>query len=273
MKIYRIDEILNKLENCIVNKIPFSHIRFGDGGVKFLHSILFNDTHQLKIISKKEGLPLLRIGEVFNLWGYYSRRADFIDTPEVYFHDTFWDRTRTEKKAITKQTKQKLEMWLPLYRRAEMDNESYCNPESNYLMILNNVHFKNLFDVMEGRKIGIITAKPKVKTKLMDYDVEVIKIVGHYENQYNNSFLETMHYIKHNAKKYDFWLVAAGELGRLYSGYIKKCGGRTIDLGFVIEFWLGQEIHPRLQKYMIRSEKNPLCLCLTDEGRKYERYI
>jgi len=32
MKIYNVGEILSNLENCIEYKLPFSHIRFGDGG-------------------------------------------------------------------------------------------------------------------------------------------------------------------------------------------------------------------------------------------------
>ena len=79
--------------------------------------------------------------------------------------------------------------------------------------------------------------------------------------------------IKRKATKYDFWLVAAGELGRIYSGYIKNCGGRTLDIGFVIEYWLGGLIHPRLHTYINSSLYNPLELILTDEGKKYERYI
>jgi hypothetical protein len=273
MKIYKIKDILDKLEYCIDNKLPFSHIRFGDGGIKFIHSILYDNMQQLRIILNKEGLPNLKIGEIFRLWGYYSRRADFIDTPEVYFHDHFWDRTRTQTKGITKQTKEKLEMWKSLYLRAEMDNENYCNPESNYLMILDNVYFRNLFDLMRNKKVCLITAKPEVKNNLWKYDIDIFKIVGHYEGHYSNSFLSVMDHIKYNARQYDFWLVAAGELGRIYSGYIKECGGRTIDIGFVVEFWTGEEIHPRLQKYLIRSARDPLCLVLTEEGRKYEEYI
>jgi len=61
--IYKVGEILNKLEYCICNKKPFSHIRFGDGGIKFLHAILFNDHKQLAMISKREGLPPEKLNE------------------------------------------------------------------------------------------------------------------------------------------------------------------------------------------------------------------
>jgi GT-D fold-like domain len=275
MKIYKINEMLNRLEECIKEDIPFSHLRFGDGGIKFLHSILYRDLEQLRIISRKEGIPIENVGEIFNLWGYYSRRADFIDTPEVYFTDEFWDRMRTPQKYITKKTENRMLMWKELYLSAEMDNDNYCNPESNYLMILDNVYFKNIFNLMKNRKMCLITAKPEVNLQLRaaGFNVDIIRIVGHYRDQYKNSFKQVMAYIQDHARDYDFWMVAAGELGRIYSGYIKEKGGRTIDIGFVAEFWRGEEVHPRLQTYLIRSEENKLCLHLTEEGKKYEEFI
>ena len=273
MKIYGIDDILWKLDNCIRYNIPFSHIRFGDGGIKFLHCVLYNDTKQLGIIVKKEGIPAFKVDEIFELWGYYSRRADFIDTPEVYFNGEFWPRKRSPLKGITPKTRERLLMWPDLYDRAEFDNNSYCNPESNYLMILRRFGKKNIFDLMKGRKICIITVFPEIQGVLKDYDVDIVTIVGHYKNQYKNSFNNVIEKIKETATDYDFWLVAAGELGRIYSGYIKQCGGRTLDIGFVIEYWLGGTIHPRLHTYINTSLYNPLELTLTDEGKKYEGYI
>jgi len=272
MKIYTVKEILNKLENCIEYKKSFSHIRFGDGGVKFLHSILYGDIDQLKIIVKKEGLPRSEIVKIFELWGYFARRADFIDTPEVYFTGEFWPRLRKPTKGITDKTAARLMMWKELYNSSEFDNENYCNPESNYLMILRREGKRNLLDVMKGRKICLITVFPEIKEVLRGYDIDILKIAGHFENQYDKSFENIVSIIKKTASQYDLWLVAAGELGRIYSGIIKECGGRTIDIGFVIEFFLGQPLHPRLKLFMERS-MNPLELVLTNEGKKYDKYI
>ena len=267
--IYKVGDILNKLECCIVNKKPFSHIRFGDGGIKFLHAVLFNDKKQLAIITKREGLPPEKVDQIFELWGYFARRADYIDTPEVYFDGNFWPRMRTPQKGMTPQTEERMRMWKDLYHRAEFDNESYCNPESNYLMVLKMGNQRNLVDMMGNRKICIITAKPKVKKVLSDYNVDVIEIVGHYENQYKNSFNNVIDIIKTTAKNYDFWLVAAGELGRIYTGTIKEYGGRAIDIGFVVEFWLGQDLHTRLELYLQRRMFSPLELVLTQFSHCY----
>jgi hypothetical protein len=266
--IYKIEDILQKLENSIRYKQPFSHIRFGDGGIKFIHAMIFFDNPQLDIIIRKEGIPRSKLVEVFELWGYYARRADFIDTPEVYFQETFWPRLRNSYKPVTEKTGYRLRIWKDLYSRAEFDNENYCNPESNYLMVTRIKERRNLVDTMKNKKIAIITARPEVKSKLPSSYVDVIEIVGHYENQYKNSFDKVVKIIEENAKKYDFWLVAAGELGRIYSGLIKEKGGRTIDIGFIVEFWLGENLHPRLRPFL--SRRNDLELELTLPGKRYE---
>jgi hypothetical protein len=132
---------------------------------------------------------------------------------------------------------------------------------------------KNLLDIMKDRKICIITVFPQIVQPLEEYNVDVVKIVGHWQNQYENSFKQVTEIIKDSAKSYDIWLVAAGELGRIYTGAIKEYGGRAVDIGFVIEFWLGQDVHPRLSHFMNRSETNPLELELTEEGLQYVNNI
>jgi hypothetical protein len=123
--------------------LPFSHIRFGDGGIKFIHAILNNDREQLNLIVKKEGLPPHKILEVFEMWGYYARNASYIDTPEVYFTGKFWPRIKKKDKPINSDTELKMRDWYKLYDDAEFDNENYCNPESNYLMVLKTTKKKH----------------------------------------------------------------------------------------------------------------------------------
>jgi len=126
---------------------------------------------------------------------------------------------------------------------------------------------------MAGRKICIITAKPEVKRVLSGYNIDVIKIVGHNENQYKNSFHDVIDIIKRTATNYDFWLVAAGELGRIYTGSIKEYGGRAVDIGFVVEFWLGESLHPRLELYLHRRVFSSLELVLTQFSHCYREAI
>lgn len=269
--IYRIEDILNKLDNCINLNLPFSHIRFGDGGIKFIHSLVYNDVRQLDIIIRKEGLPRKKLIEILELWGYYARQADFIDTPEVYYNGKFWPRIKKPGKSINSETDEKMRNWQDLYHRAEFDNDNYCNPESNCLLITKIEGKRNLLDFMNGKKVCCITAKPKIKDIFPEMDV--VRIVGQYQNHYYSSFRNVVSRIKKTARDYDFWLVAAGELGRIYSGLIKENGGRCLDIGFVIEYWLTGYIHPRFHLFIVQSVTDKLQLVLTDEGRKYEEFI
>lgn len=271
MKIYTIDEILGKLLYCIAKNKPFSHIRLGDGGIKLIESYLYNDYKQLEQIIKKEGLPRNGLEYVLKLWVRYINEADFIDTPEVYYNGEFWPRVKRIDKGITKQTTKKLLLWKHLYNEIGFTNENYCNPESNYLMIIRRP--LNLLSLMNGRKFCIITAQHVLEKKLRKkgFDVDVIKIVGQYGNHYTHCFQNVIDKIEMTAKKYDFWFVAAGELGRIYSGLIKEYGGRSLDIGFVADFWAAKDIHSRLAPFLIRCGE--LQLTLTGRGMKYEKYI
>lgn len=271
MKIYKVDDILDKLENCIEYKKSFSHIRFGDGGIKFIESMLSYDILQLTEIVKKEGLPKHGLVEILELWGYYARQADFIDTPEVYYDGSFWPRIKKPGKCISKCTDDKMRDWQTLYSCAEFDNENYCNPESNCLMIIRRDGKRNILDFMKGKKICCITARPDIKSIFPQMDV--VKIVGQWQDQYKNSFKQVIEIIKNTARNYDFWLIAAGELGRVYSGVVKEYGGRCIDIGFVIEYWLDGTIHPRFDLFLQKSYTNRMELVLTDKGKLYESSI
>ena len=276
MKIYKVKEILKKLEQCIENDVPFSHIRFGDGGLKYMAAVMDGDFDELKIILEKEGMPYDRAVEILELWGYYARHADFVDTPEVYITGRFWPRIKGKTKDISEETSKKLITWYDYYDRCEIDNKNYCNPESNYLMTTRLFdHKKNLLDVMRDKKICIITARPAIERLLRKkgYNVDIVSIVKQYEGHYNKSFKGVIYRIREDAKKYDFWMVAAGELGRIYSGLIKENGGRTIDIGFVVEFWLGYDLHPRLEVFMKRNPDNPLETILTKKGKIFRGQI
>lgn len=273
MKIHSVEEILNDLDQCIIDKKPFSLIRWGDGGIKYIEAILNNDKRQLEIIIEKEGLNQEIVMEIFEAWGYYARHANYIDTPEVYFHDTFWPRLRSLKNPMTKQTERKLKNWRFIYNQAEFDNENFCNPEFNYLMIINRPNKRNLFNIIKNRKILIITPYPTIKNKLREYDITTIKIPKQFDNHYKKSFERVTRIIKRNITKYDLCLVSGGELGRCYSGLIKEYGGRTLDIGFVSEFWNSGLIHDRLKPYVKVNPDNKLELILTSRAQQYEKYI
>jgi hypothetical protein len=104
------------------------------------------------------------------------------------------------------------------------------------------------------------------------YDIDLVKIPGKNENQYI-SFNRIINLIDNKATKYDLWLIAAGELGRIYPGLIKFKGGRAFDVGSLIDFWCTREVPSRLKPYMQETIHSPLKLILTEEGMEFYNYI
>jgi len=272
-KIYKIDEILKDIVRHIEIKAPFSLIRFGDGGIKFLHAIYYNDDKQLEDISEREGIPMDKFVYVLEEWGRCARSANYIDTPEVYFTPKFWPKIKKQNKEVSKKTITRMRMWRDLYSRGEFDNLSFCNPEVNYLLCLRMPEKRNLIDIMEGKKICCICTTDEIIEKVPMCDMDVIKIVGHFEDQYNNSFHHVVDEIKNRAMDYDMWFIAAGELGRIYSGMIKDCGGIAIDMGFVIDYWINGEIPHRLLYFIETPKKRPLEFKLNSNGMKYSNFL
>lgn len=274
MTIHSSNKILRELQYCIVYGRPFSHIRFGDGGLFLMKAYLEGDEERMVRMAKKEGLPMEKIDDVINLWVRYANQANFIDSPLAYYNGTFWPRTRKLKASTCPVTDLLFKEFDRYHKGVGITNTRYCNPESHYMFVIEHDRSKlNLLKVMKHRKVCIITARPEVRSIMKPYgfNIEICPIVGHYQGHYENSFKETIRFIMKNAKQYDFWLVAAGELGRIYSGCIKAHGGRTLDMGFVIDFWCGDDVRRRLKKFVMRkgSKIDRFKLMFTPTGRKF----
>jgi len=276
-KIYTVGEIFSELEDCITQKKPFSLIRYGDGGIKLLHSYFYKDKQELDKTCKKEGLLHHIIPEVIKLWGIYGSKANFIDHPEVFLLDNFWGQCKKGPAKISEKTLLRIKMWKELYQLAgfDIENSRYCNPEVNYLMCLNRSTQKSILDIMRGHTICIITAQPRIKQKLAisGFKTDIITIVPQYQNHFIKNFHLVIKEINKRARDYDLWLIGAGELGRVYSGRIKDMGGRTVDMGFALDYWVSGKIPVRLRDFVKRDRKNSLLLTLTNEGKPFEKSI
>ncbi len=276
-KMYSVTEILKHLELAMEQKLPFSFVRFGDGGIKYMHSILYSDRLQLDSILKKEGIPRSKHKWLLRKWAECASNADYIDSPEIYFTDRFWPRVRLAGgggvKQMTSKTIQRLRMWKSLYDRCKFNNDKYINPELNYILCTRMDDRWTLLDLMKGKKICVIGISPKIKDALGDYDVDFVPVAPHYENQYNNSLVPVLDTIEKDVHKYDLWIVCAGEIGRVYSGFIKNLGGRCIDMGFVLEYWITGEVPERLVKFIKQNPKNKNEFVLTKEGKRYQEWL
>ena len=270
-RIYKVDEILEELDDAIKNRKPWSIIRLGDGGIKLIEGVLRNQNQKrLLDISDKEGIPMNKMYSVFYLWGRYARETNFIDSCDVYFNDEFWPRS------INAPMIPLVRSWKKLYNDSEFITKKtrYCNPEVNFLMLLKGRGKTNLIDMIRCRKICCITNYPKsIEVLRKNADVKMIKIVDFYENHYKNCYKNVTKFIKNNANKYDLFLVGAGELGRVYSGLIKQHGGRAVDIGSVFNCWAGAGIPKRLKGYIRKISKYSIGFRLTKEGKKYKKFI
>jgi hypothetical protein len=274
-KIHTVDEIINDLNVAIGSYKPWSLIRFGDGGLKFIWAVMMKEILMLNSISKKEGIPITQFGSVLRYWTKYANEANYIDCPQVYMTGNFWPRVKGENKNISVQTKYKLDKWQDLYQYAMFKNTNFCNPEINYISILRRYRKSNLLTIMKDRKICFLTAIPSSVKALRKagYDVDIIHIVRQFDDHYNKSFPQTIQLIKKYADKYDLFLVAAGELGRIYSGLIKECGGRAFDIGFVAEFWGGKDVHTRLRPFLARHKSSDLELQIRAKAVKFIDFL
>jgi hypothetical protein len=273
-RIIRVSDILNSLDDSIINNKPWALLRFGDGGCKVIHSFLYEDIEQMDEISKMEGSPLSKFEKIINFWATSANCCNYIDTPEVYFSNKFWNRSRSlSKKKMSEKTINRLKIWKSLYSQIKIKNTNYCNPEINFLSCLEKFEKKSLPNILENRKLCCITSRNDIKEKLSRYDIDVIKIVGKYEDHYKNSFSKVIQKIDEDSIKYDLWLIAAGELGRIYPGLIKYKGGRAFDIGSLIDFWCGDKIPSRLQPYLKISSEDFFKLTLTEDGEEFSKYI
>lgn len=275
--IYKTIEVLRIIEHRINANKAFSLIRFGDGTIKAINAYYENDDESLKKISVQEGIPVNQFGRLINLWKTSANVSDFIDSPEVYFSNLFWQRTKTaKKKKISDITLQRLKAWKDLYDKIGITTIKYCNPEINFLScIVGKYGQKCLPELLRYKKICLITSREDAGEKLSPYfkNLEVHKILGKGKNQYQNSFNKVIEKIDKQAKDFDLWLIAAGELGRVYPGLIKFQGGRALDIGSLVDYWCTGDVPSRLIPYLKTTRHHSLKLELTPEGKVYSKNI
>ena len=113
--------------------------------------------------------------------------------------------------------------------------------------------------------------------KYYDFDGKIYgfknELVQAIFNILNNSRELLIEKIDSCATKYDLWLIAAGELGRIYPGLIKFKGGRAFDIGSLIDFWCGDGIPSRLKAYLTTTIHHPLKFSFTPSGKEFSRFI
>lgn len=259
--IYNLDYILNDIDQKILNKDTFSIVRLGDGDIKLLKSIIYNTCNIKKF--QQQGIPITEKEWITSIYKNSCTNANYISSFDVYDGIQCWRRIpRVQKKIL---------QWKKVYQDVGITNENYCNPEIGFFLFLENR--RNLFSVIEQRKICIVTCFSSVKSKLnnLGYNAQHILIPGRNSNHFSQ-YKKNIKYFKKYATKFDLFLVGAGSLGRGYSDCIKKSGGVSIDIGQVFDVWNNEILPPRVRPYLNYNKKN-MSFNVKNEAKMFEKYI
>uniref|UniRef100_A0A6M3KJ71 Putative methyltransferase n=1 Tax=viral metagenome TaxID=1070528 RepID=A0A6M3KJ71_9ZZZZ len=264
-RIATVSQILDDIEHSINNELPFSLVRFGDGGLKVFEGYL--NHKELYTQHRQEGIPLEFFGELTDGWVRCANEANYVDSPIVYFKDEiFIKRNKTSAG-----TKDLMSRWNEIHEKVGITNKNYCNPEIGHMLFAKNCK-RNLLDIIHDKSICCITNYFEAEKLLSKYVGKVtFKIIpGFFGNHYNVCFNSIMDEIKEEATKYDLWLIGAGELGRLYTGEIKRCGGRTIDIGKVFDAWVRRKLDKRMLLIATLCEDHKLLFVIGNESENIE---
>ena len=262
--LYKLNHILADINNHVKKQKPFSIVRIGDGDLKLLDALVLGRMNKQKF--NRSGIPHNKGDWVLQLYRESCNSANYTSSFEMYYTDEFWHRKFSEG------TKSKVLDWKRIYKKVGITNTNFCNPEIGHLLFLDQKN--NLMNLMEGKRICLITCYQKVGKFLLKCGVEnadAIKIPaigrGHY-NQYTSVKEE----IAKRIQDFDMFLISAGALGKGYTLCIKNLGGVAIDVGQVINFWAGRPIAGRF-KGILEKGKQPGTFNLKQSSKKFRRYI
>lgn len=272
MPLYQTKYILQDLNECIVNKKPFSIIRYGDAihgivasfllpglidggkwkgsrGLKMSNSIL----GQLTIpssIRKEMVLKVVRAAD----------NSNYCDSFEAY-------SLLNTKKGVGIIG----EKCIDIHTAVGITNSNYCSPFIHYFSIVNNE--LNLFDLMKGRKIFCISNQLHIINRLKIQSganlIDGYKVPrrGRSQNHYKDHYKKVIELIRQTANNFDLFLIGCGFLGKLYCDEVKRSGGRAFDSGRLFDFWSGvRKIDSRPKRFLRYDSVNMLCKRIRKDG-------
>lgn len=224
-------QVLSKLDECINKKEPFSTIRLGDLGLRYLYDYFFDskDFTHVGLEHPDLAMPNDEIGkELIRELIENMREADWIDHPGLYkgvFEDLYeW---RGLLNSIDK-----------IYKKAEI-KRSFCSSLQGHLAFVEDFEI-TLYDILKGRRIMYVGPFDEIKLlnerkdlKISKYGYYKLSLDSDHMIRYNvmNNFMKT-----YNPDDWDLVLVTGSLYGRTIVGRVKKAGGRAFDLGQAVFF-------------------------------------
>jgi len=265
---FKLNHILNDIQYHIQNNLPFSIIRMGDGDLQILNEL--SSSNFTSVRSKRESYNLTNSKELLNTYIEACNNANYISGYDLYCNGEFW-RSCNPISIISKDCIPLILNWKDFYSKLGITNQNFCSPELGWELFLQRKKRLNLFYILRGKKVVLITCFPKASKILTTKEIDsiVVPIPGRFGNHYSK-----INIIKNRIKEListrKIFLIGAGAWGRGYSNYIKSLGGIAIDIGKVCDMWAGKKWIPQYRPYVIPNGSKFL---LTKQGLKYLRFF
>lgn len=259
VSVHGTEEILKDLNQHIVDKKPFSTIRYGDGCLGIVCSYIapnfvkvgkWSGGQQNKIansVMRQQGIPVTERFDICNQVVQAANRANYVDSYDAFY--TGIGRAKGLGFIASH--------WKEIHEAVGITNTSYCNPYLHYMSIVEREY--NLHTVMKNRNVFCISNQIQICEKLKWFSG--IKKIDFYrigrsgdKSNYQIHHVKIMRIIKNNVDKYDLFLIGAGLLGKIYCDYIKQCGGRSFDAGRLFDLWSGIRAIDSVPKRFLRMD-------------------
>jgi len=253
------EEILKDLNQHIVEKKPFSTVRYGDGCLGIVCSYIapaFVKNGKWKggqkngianSVMRQQGIPLNQRLDICKQVVQSADKSNYIDSYDAFY--TGIGRAKGLGFIASH--------WKEIHGAVGITNTSYCNPYLHYMSIVYGEY--NLHNVIRSRTIFCVSNQVQVCEKLQWFsgakkiDSYRIGRMGDKSN-YKEHYMRIMRLIKTNADKYDLFLIGAGLLGKIYCDYVKTCGGRAFDSGRLFDLWSGVRVIDSVPKRFIKMD-------------------
>lgn len=253
--VYNREYIYYDIMHHLYKKSPFSLIRFGDGDI-ILMGMKNNKGPKRENIFIKQGFEEKDLDFVVSLYRESANNANYLSVWNCWLPG--WQKDQSEDPSIL----DALKNWKNKYKSIgiRFDKQKYCHPYISLFLFLDDEF--NLLRSIKDKKICILTSRKKALNLLKEngYNAGMIKIPEIGKGQKHKYPIHIQYYdyiideIKEKIDDYDIFFVSGGSLARGYTNTIKENGGIALDIGRMIGYWSGEEIIPKLKKYISFSE-------------------
>lgn len=272
------------------NKEPFSLIRLGDADLRLMNlidkvekfkkgKIGFSAIGYIKKF-RQQGIEPRRIPMLYDIYKEACNNANYVSGFDCWLDtNNYWYRNTASTGA-----KKILKNWQAIYKKMNISNKNYCNPDINFHLFMHQ-NF-NLLNFLRKKSICLITPWKEAVECLSKkgYNVHHIEI-PHMNPKgvritevpdltkppsgkkwHSDVYENIKNKITKKSKKCDIFFVGAGNLGRGYSNHVKKCGKISVDLGKVMDSWHRGKVFGRMKNHFFL---NGLTFELKNEYKKY----